>query len=47
MDLRAVAQTRRVAGLVNRIIQKGAEKGVRIIEKKGIGENGEIYEYTG
>jgi len=47
MDLRAVAQTRRVTGLVNRIIQKGAEKGVRIIEKKGIGENGEIYEYTG
>ena len=47
MDLRTVAQTRRVAGLVNRIIQKGAEKGVRIIEKKGIGENGEIYEYTG
>jgi tetratricopeptide (TPR) repeat protein len=47
MDLRAVAQTRRVAGLVNRIIQKGAEKGLRIIEKKGVGENGEIYEYIG
>ena len=47
MDLRAVVQTRRVTGLVNRIIQKGAEKGVRIIEKKGIGENGEIYEYIG
>ncbi|MBP1929556.1 tetratricopeptide (TPR) repeat protein [Methanolinea mesophila] len=47
MDLRAVAQSRRVAGLVNRIIQKAAEKGLRIIEKKGVGENGEIYEYTG
>jgi tetratricopeptide (TPR) repeat protein len=47
MDLRAVADTRRVAGLVNRIIQKAADKGLRIIEKKGVGENGEIYEYTG
>ena len=47
MDLRAVAGTRRVAGLVNRIIQKASDKGLRIIEKKGIGENGEIYEYTG
>ncbi len=47
MDLRKVLGTRRVVGMVNRLIKKAAEQGVSIIEKKGVGEEGEVYEYTG
>lgn len=47
MDLRTVLGTRRVVGMVNILIQKAAAKGIPLIEKKGIGEEGEIYEYTG
>lgn len=47
MDLRTLLGTRRVVGVVNRIIQKAAAKGLSLIEKKGVGEDGEIYEYTG
>jgi tetratricopeptide (TPR) repeat protein len=47
MDLRRLLNTRRVAGVVNRIIQKAAEKGLVIIEKRGTGEGGEIYAYIG
>jgi Flp pilus assembly protein TadD len=47
MDLRKVLGTRRVVGLVNILIQKAAAQGIYLIEKKGIGEEGEIYEYTG
>jgi len=47
MELRALLGTRRVAGIVNRLVQKAARKGVRMIEKKGVGDQGEIYEYTG
>jgi tetratricopeptide (TPR) repeat protein len=47
MDLRKVLGTRRVVGIVNILIQKGAAQGMSLIEKKGIGEEGEIYEYTG
>lgn len=47
MDLRAVLGTRRVAGIVNGILAKAAEKNVKIIEKRGVGERGEIYGYTG
>ncbi|WP_321506393.1 tetratricopeptide repeat protein [uncultured Methanoregula sp.] len=47
MDLRTLLGTRRVVGMVNRIIQKAASEGLSLIEKKGIGEDGEIYEYTG
>jgi hypothetical protein len=36
-----------VAGLVNRIIRKAAAEGIMIIGKKGMGGEGEIYEYTG
>ncbi|MDD1716358.1 MAG: hypothetical protein LUQ01_05110, partial [Methanolinea sp.] len=46
MDLRTLLGSRRVVGIVNRIIQKASGKGLRIIEKKGIGEHGEIYEYV-
>ena len=46
-ELRTLLSTRRVAGIVNRLLQKAAQKGVHLIEKKGVGENGEIYEYTG
>lgn len=47
MDLRTLLGTRRVVGMVNRIIQRAAREGLTLIEKKGIGEDGEIYEYTG
>lgn len=47
MDLRKVLGTRRVVGIVNLLIRKAAGRGVVLIEKKGVGEEGEIYEYTG
>jgi tetratricopeptide (TPR) repeat protein len=47
MDLRKLLGTRRVVGVVNQLIQKAALQGVTIIEKKGVGEDGEVYEYTG
>ena len=47
MDLRTLLGTRRAAGYVNRVLQKSAAKGVQIIEKKGVGQYGEIYEYCG
>jgi len=47
MELRTLLGTRRVVGIVNRLVQKAARKGLNLIEKKGVGENGEIYEYTG
>lgn len=47
MELRTLLGTRRVAGIVNRLVQKAARQGVSLIEKKGIGEHGETYEYTG
>jgi tetratricopeptide (TPR) repeat protein len=47
MELRTLLGTRRVVGIVNRLVQKAVKQGVHLIEKKGVGENGEIYEYTG
>ena len=47
MDLRKVLGTRRVVGIVNILIQKAAAQGMSLVEKKGIGEEGEVYEYTG
>jgi hypothetical protein len=47
MELRKVLKTRRVVGIVNRLIQKGGAQGLLLIAKKGVGENGEAYEYTG
>jgi tetratricopeptide (TPR) repeat protein len=46
MDLRRLLNTRRVVGIVNRIIQKSAARGLVIIEKKGSGEGGELYAYV-
>ncbi|WP_209629979.1 hypothetical protein [Methanofollis sp. W23] len=46
-DLRKVLGTRRVSGVVNRLIKKASEAGVSLIEKQGMGEHGEIYVYTG
>jgi tetratricopeptide (TPR) repeat protein len=45
MDLRRLLNTRRVVGIVNRIIQKAAAQGLLVIEKKGSGEGGELYAY--
>ena len=47
MELRKVLGTRRVVGIVNRLVQKAASQGVSLIGKKGVGEDGEVYEYTG
>ena len=47
MELRKILGTRRVVGIVNRLIEKAASQGVSLIEKKGVGEDGEVYEYTG
>jgi tetratricopeptide (TPR) repeat protein len=47
IELRKALNTRRVVGIVNRLIQKAAAKNVTIIEKKGVGDDGEVYEYVG
>ncbi len=47
MDLRSVAGTVRVAGLMNRIIRKLSMQGLKLINKEGYGESGEIYRYIG
>ena len=47
MELRKVLGTRRVVGIVNRLIQKATAQGWLLIAKKGVGEEGEAYEYTG
>lgn len=47
MDLRKLLGSRRVVGMVNQIIQKAASQGLSLINKKGVGEDGEVYEYTG
>ncbi|MDD1695784.1 MAG: hypothetical protein LUQ54_02690 [Methanoregula sp.] len=47
MDLRKLLGTRRVVGIVNQIIQKAASQGLSLISKKGVGDDGEVYEYTG
>ena len=47
MDLRKLLGTRRAAGIVNLLIKKAAEQGISIIGKKGVSEEGEVYEYTG
>lgn len=47
MDLRAVLETRRVAGIINGILEKTSEMGIALIEKKGVGDRGEIYGYIG
>jgi Flp pilus assembly protein TadD len=47
MDLRTLLQTRRVTGIVNRLIQKAMAQGIMLIRKNGVGDDGEIYEYAG
>jgi len=32
---------------VNQLIQKASLRGMNLISKKGVGEDGEVYEYTG
>ena len=47
MDLRKMLGTRRVVGVVNQLIRKASSQGMNLISKKGVGEDGEVYEYTG
>ncbi|MDD4253757.1 MAG: tetratricopeptide repeat protein [Methanofollis sp.] len=46
-ELRKVLGTRRVSGVVNRLIKKVNDAGLPLIEKQGQGEHGEIYVYCG
>jgi tetratricopeptide (TPR) repeat protein len=46
-DLRKLLGTRRVTGIMNKLIAKSVAQGLRVIAKRGSGEQGEIYEYTG
>jgi len=46
-ELRKVLGTRRVSGVINRLIRKASDAGVPLIEKKGMGEHGEVYVYCG
>lgn len=46
-ELRKVLGTRRVSGVVNRLIKKANDAGVSLIEKQGMGEHGEVYVYCG
>jgi tetratricopeptide (TPR) repeat protein len=46
-DLRQFLGTRRVTGIVNRLIQRASLRGVRLIGRKGTGDKGEVYEYIG
>jgi tetratricopeptide (TPR) repeat protein len=47
MDLRKLLGTRRVSGIMNRLIQKASARGIILVEKKGMSADGEVYEYTG
>ncbi|MDO5846210.1 MAG: hypothetical protein Q4Q04_04725 [Methanocorpusculum sp.] len=47
MDLRAILDTRRVAGIVNALAAKTAALGITLIEKRGVGDRGEVYGYAG
>lgn len=47
MDLRTLLGTRRVTGIINRLIQKTSAQGIDLISKTGIGQDGEVYEFTG
>lgn len=47
LDLRRVAGTHRVAGLMNRIMRRAEENSVHLIEKEGYSEFGEVYRYAG
>ncbi len=47
LDLRMLLGTRRVAGVMNRLIRKAGTEGIILVVKRGTGEHGEEYEYTG
>jgi tetratricopeptide (TPR) repeat protein len=47
MDLRKLLGTRRVNGIMNRLIQKASAQGIILVEKKGMSDDGEVYEYAG
>lgn len=47
LELRPVCGTRRVAGLMNRLIRKISAEGWQVIVKEGMSESGEVYRYAG
>jgi hypothetical protein len=46
-ELRTVLGTRRVAGMVNRLVRRAGEQGMTLIERRGTGDEGEEYVYVG
>ncbi len=46
-DIRDYLQTRRAAGIINRLIVRCQKKGIKLIEKDGYGDAGEVYRYVG
>ncbi|MFA5331300.1 MAG: hypothetical protein WC342_02870 [Methanoregula sp.] len=46
-DLRKLLGTRRIPGIINRLIKKATAGGIVIIGKKGMSPEGEVYEYAG
>jgi len=47
MDLRGLLGTRRAVGVLNQLLRKSAAQGLHLVEKQGLGKDGEVYEYTG
>ena len=47
LELRTVCGTKRVAGLMNRLMRKISAEGGQIIMKEGMSESGEVYRYVG
>ncbi|PWR75160.1 tetratricopeptide repeat protein [Methanospirillum stamsii] len=47
LELRTVCGTKRIAGLMNRLMRKTSAGGWQILMKEGITESGEVYRYAG
>lgn len=47
LELREITGTKRVAGLMNRLIRKISTEGWQVVVKEGFSESGEVYRYVG
>ncbi|NLV26099.1 MAG: hypothetical protein GXY48_02870 [Methanomicrobiales archaeon] len=47
LELRSVCGTKRVAGLMNRLMRKTMAGGWQVLMKEGVSESGEVYRYEG
>lgn len=46
-ELRELTGSRRVSGLIGQIMKKARRRGLQVIEREGMSEDGEIYSYIG